>query len=113
MSSFFWGVTLAALASGSVMAADATNASQASRNATETSKSAKLLYVCKDSSMTRRAFAREFGAARFETAEIGIKVVGGNDVSRMLGENFITVARDKARGEKCCAEERCARQSLH
>lgn len=69
MSSIFWGVTLAALASGSVMAADATNASQASRNATETSKSAKLLYVCKDSSMTRRAFAREFGAARFETAE--------------------------------------------
>ncbi|WP_411286421.1 hypothetical protein [Phenylobacterium sp.] len=72
MSWIFWAVSLAAITCGPAFAADAPNASQASKNALaqgETPKSARMLYVCDDSSMTRRAFAREFGAARFETAQ--------------------------------------------
>jgi len=70
MTRIFCAVALAAVTCGSALAADAPNASQASKNAlVETPKTARMLYVCDDSSMTRRAFAREFGAARFETAE--------------------------------------------
>lgn len=61
-------VAFAALAGGA-LANEPPNAQSQAKDAAADARPAKVLYVCEDNAMTRRAFAREFGAAEFVTAE--------------------------------------------
>ncbi|MCR5881085.1 hypothetical protein [Phenylobacterium sp. J367] len=54
--------------------AKAANAAALGRDAAQTTKSPRQVYVCDDSAMTKRGFAREFGSAEFVTAQ---QVVSG------------------------------------
>jgi len=69
-------VAAAALAAGSVQAAQPTNAQQAGRDAVAreaaNGKAERVVYVCDRSELTRRAFAREHGEVKFVTAEQAI-----------------------------------------
>lgn len=59
---------LAAFAAGSAYAKDAPNAQESSTNAVQEAKPARSVYVCDNSALTRRGFAREFGAVEYVTA---------------------------------------------
>ena len=59
---------LAALAAGGAVAKEPLSAQSAAKDAAATGKELKVLYVCEDSAMTRRAFAREFGSVEFVKA---------------------------------------------
>lgn len=71
MRSIALGLAIAALASLPAIAKDAASASAAGVDAVAQSSndSARVLYVCDRSDLTRRGFAREFGSAEFVTAE--------------------------------------------
>lgn len=56
-------LVLAALAAGPALARDAVPANK------QDNAAARTVYVCDNSSMTRRAFTREFGKMEFVTAE--------------------------------------------
>lgn len=62
---------LAALTGGTAVAKDAPNAAQAAKDAVVSSpgQASKILYICEDSAEVRRAFAREYGAVSFVTAD--------------------------------------------
>lgn len=45
------------------------NANDQAVNAAQTAKASRTVYICDNSAMTRRAFAREFGAIEFVKAE--------------------------------------------
>lgn len=64
-----FAVAFAALAGGALANEPPNAQAQAKDAAVAAQRSAKVLYVCEDNAMTRRAFAREFGAAEFVTAE--------------------------------------------
>lgn len=59
---------LAALAAGTAAAKEPLSAQSAAKDTAATDKAPKVLYVCEDSAMTRRAFAREFGSIEFVKA---------------------------------------------
>lgn len=59
---------LFALAAGTAVAKEPMSAQSAAKDVAATGKEPKVLYVCEDSAMTRRAFAREFGAVEFVKA---------------------------------------------
>ncbi|HEX2559040.1 hypothetical protein [Phenylobacterium sp.] len=76
MRSIALGLALAALATVPALAKDASSATDAGRNAmaqASTNDSARVLYVCDRSDLTRRGFAREFGSAEFVTADRAAK----------------------------------------
>ena len=50
------------------MAKDAPSASASAADAVQQAKPARSVYVCDNSAMTRRGFAREFGAVEYVTA---------------------------------------------
>lgn len=56
-----------AMSAGAAWAADAQTGQ--AKPASDAARAPRLLYVCDTDAMTRRAFAREFGAAEFVTAE--------------------------------------------
>lgn len=62
---------LAALSAGSALAKEAPNVRDAAKDAAVTTaqQGGKVLYICDDTAMTRRAFAREFGQVEFVTAD--------------------------------------------
>jgi hypothetical protein len=59
---------LAVLAAGSAVAKEPLSAQSAAKDAAAITKAPRVLYVCEDSAMTRRAFAREFGSVEFVRA---------------------------------------------
>lgn len=61
-------LAFAALA-GSALAAPAPSAAEAGKDALSQAKAQRMLYVCEDNAMTRRAFAREHGQVEFVTAK--------------------------------------------
>jgi hypothetical protein len=68
MRTLFCVLAFAAVASGPALAETAPNAVAQGKDAVM-SKSARTVYVCDASTMTRRSFTREFGAMEFVTAE--------------------------------------------
>jgi hypothetical protein len=60
----------AVFATGAAIAKEAPNAQGAAKDAVVTTAApGKTLYVCEDTAMTRRAFARQFGQVEFVTAD--------------------------------------------
>ena len=63
-------VLVVAGGAGVAVAKEAPNAQNAARDPVfMTGSTGKTLYVCEDTAMTRRAFAREFGQVEFVTAD--------------------------------------------
>lgn len=60
-------LAVVALTTGSAVAEQATSA--VSRASDASARTARTVYVCDASAMTKRAFAREFGAVEFVKAE--------------------------------------------
>lgn len=71
MRSIALGLALAAIAAVPALAKDAASAANAGQDAAAqvSRDSARVLYVCDRSDLTRRGFAREFGSAEFVTAD--------------------------------------------
>lgn len=70
MRTIFCALAAAALSAGSAFAAETPNAAKhASEAVAVEGKAERTLYVCENDAMTRRGFAREFGAFEFVTAE--------------------------------------------
>ena len=64
-------LALAAASCGPAMAKETPNAAAAGKDAMAQPAAAapRTLYICENSAMTRRAFAREFGSIQFVKAE--------------------------------------------
>jgi len=60
---------LSALLAGPALSKETPNANGQAVDAAQTAKAPRTVYICDNSAMTRRAFAREFGSVEFVKAE--------------------------------------------